>query len=127
MRHISLIIAVLALAIAAPAIAGKGGNGNGGNGGGGNGGGGGGNDVTASGSCSVNGNVVDGTNLPNWTLMNFMVTDSSGTTGWVVGYTDDGTRSINVPDRTGATTYEFAGVTYGKDGAKYDVFASCSA
>jgi hypothetical protein len=122
MRHISLIIAVLALAIAAPAIAGKGGNGNGGNGGGG-----GGNDVTASGSCSVNGNVVDGTNLPNWTLMNFMVTDSSGTTGWVVGYTDDGTRSINVPDRTGATTYEFAGVTYGKDGAKYDVFASCSA
>jgi hypothetical protein len=125
MRHISLIIAVVALAIAAPAIAGKGGNGNG-NGGGSNGGGGGGN-VTASGSCSVDGNVVTGTNLPNWTLMNFMVTDASGTTGWVIGYTDDGTRSIDVPGRTGATTYEFAGVTYGKDGAKYDVFASCSA
>ena len=59
--------------------------------------------------------------------MNFMVTDSSGTTGWVIGYTDDGTRSIDVPDRTGPTTYEFAGVTYGKDGTKYNVFASCSA
>jgi hypothetical protein len=127
MRHISLIIAVVALAIAAPAIAGKGGNGNGGNGGGGNGGGGGGNNVTATGSCFVDGNVVTGASLPNWTLMNFMVTDSSGTTGWVIGYTDDGTRSIDVPDRTGPTTYEFAGVTYGKDGTKYDVFASCSA
>ena len=49
--------------------------------------------------------------------MNFMVTDSSGSTGWVIGYTDDGTRSIDVPDRTGPTTYEFAGVTYGKNGA----------
>jgi hypothetical protein len=36
MRHITLIIAVLALAIAAPAIAGKGNGGRGGNGGGGN-------------------------------------------------------------------------------------------
>jgi hypothetical protein len=125
MRHISLIIAVLALAIAAPAIAGKG-NGNG-NGGGGSGGGGNGNNVTASGSCSVDGNVVYGTGLPNWTLMNFMVTDSSGTSGWVLGYTDDGTLNVAVPDRTGSTTYEYAGVTYGKDGTKYAVFASCSA
>jgi hypothetical protein len=127
MRHITLIIAVLALAIAAPAIAGKGGNGNGGNGGGGNGGGGGGNNVTASGSCSVDGNVVHGTGLPNWTLMNFMVTDSSGTSGWVLGYTDDGTFDVAVPERTGSTTYEYAGVTYGKDGTRYEVYASCSA
>ena len=127
MRHITLIIAVLALAIAAPAIAGKGGNGNGGNGGGGNGGSGGGNNVTATGSCSVDGNVVTGSNLPNWTLMNFMVTDGSGTSGWVLGYTDDGTYAVDVPERNGGTTYEFAGVTYGKDGTKYDVFASCSA
>jgi len=125
MRHITLIIAVVVLGIAAPAIGGNGinagGNGNGkGNGGGGN--------VTSpSGSCSVDGNVVRGTNLPNWTLMNFMVTDASGTTGWVIGYTDDGTRSINVPDRHGPTTYEFAGETYGKDGTKYAVFANCSA
>ena len=127
MRHISLIIAVVALAIAAPAIAGKGnGNGNGGNGGS-NEGGGGGNNVTASGSCSVDGNVVTGTNLPTWTLMNFMVTDSSGTSGWVMGETADGTLVVPVPDRNGPTTYEFAGETYGKDGAKYAVFASCSA
>ena len=130
MRHITLIISVLALAIAAPAIAGKGGvpSGNGGSGNGGSGSGGGnGNVTTGSGTCTVDGNVVNGTGLPNWTLMNFMVTDSSGTTGWVIGYTDDGTRSIEVPDRTGQTTYEFTGVTYGKDGAKYDVIASCSA
>jgi hypothetical protein len=127
MRHITLIIAVIALALAAPAFSGKGGNGNG-NGNGNTGGGGGGGNVTPpSGSCSVEGNVVTGTNLPNWTLMNFMVTDASGTTGWVIGYTDDGTRAVDVPDRTSPTTYEFAGVTYGKDGARYDVFASCSA
>ena len=125
MRHITLIITALALAIAAPAIAGKGGV-PGGNGGSGSDGGNG-NVTTGTGSCAVDGTVVNGTGLPNWTLMNFMVTDSSGTTGWVIGYTDDGTRSIDVPDRTGPTTYEFAGVTYGKDGSKYDVFASCSA
>ena len=114
MRHITLVtIVVLALA-AAPAFAGKGGNGNG-------------NNREATGSCTVDGNVVHGANLPNWELMNFMVTDSSGTSGWVIGFTDDGTRSIEVPDRNGSTTYEFAGVTYGKDGSKYDVFASCSA
>ena len=133
MRHITLIIAVVALALAAPAFSGKGGNaggnGNGGGNAGNNGGGsgGGGNVTPPSASCSVDGNVVTGTNLPNWTLMNFMITDSSGTTGWVIGYTDDGTRAIDVPDRTGPTTYEFAGETYGKDGAKYAVFASCSA
>jgi hypothetical protein len=127
MRHISSIIAVLALAIAAPAIAGKGGNGNGGNSGGGIGGGGGGNNVTPTGACSVDGTVVHGTGLPTWTLMNFMVTDASGTSGWVIGYTADGTRSIEVPDRAGPATYEFAGETYGNDGEKYAVFASCSA
>ena len=123
MRHVTLIVAALALAVAAPAIAGKG-NGNGG----GNGGGGGGGNVTSpTGSCTVSGNVVTGTNLPNWTLMNFMVTDASGTSGWVLGYTDDGTYAVTVPDRAGPTTYEFAGETYGKDGKKYAVFATCSA
>jgi hypothetical protein len=122
MRHITLIISVLALAVAAPAIAGKGGvpGGNGSGSGGGSG-----HVTTGSGACTVDGDVINGTGVPNWTLMNFMVTDSSGT--WVIGYTDDGTRSIDVPVRTGQTTYEFTGVTYGKDGAKYDVFATCSA
>lgn len=126
MRHITLIIAVVALAFAAPAFSGKGGNGNGsGNSGGGGGGSG---DVTPpSGSCTVNGNVVAGSGLPNWTLMNFMVTDASGATGWVLGYTDDGTSAVSVPERNGATTYEFASKTWGPSGAKYDVFATCSA
>lgn len=128
MRHITLIITVVALAVAAPAIAGKGGNGSGGNGGGRDGGGGGGgSNVTATGSCSVDGDVVHGNGLPNWTLMNLMVTDSSGTTGWALGYTDDGTFTVAVPPRLGDTTYEFASKTWGPSGAKYEVFASCSA
>lgn len=122
MRHLTTLLAALALAVAAPALAGKGGNGNGnGNGNGG------GNDAASSASCAVDGTVVTGTGLPNWTLMNFMVTDASGTSGWVIGYTDDGTRSIHVADRTGPTTYSFAGETYGRNGSKYDVYASCQA
>lgn len=118
MRHFTTLLAALALAVAAPALGGKGGNGNG-NGAG--------NDAASSASCAVDGNVVTGTGLPNWTLMNFMLTDASGTSGWVIGYTDDGTRSIHVPDRTGPTTYEFAGETYGRNGSKYDVYARCQA
>ena len=87
MRHITLILAVLALAVAAPAIAGKGGNGNGGNGG--NAGGGGGNS-TARGSCTASENVVAATGLPSGEVINFMVTDASGTWGWVLGITGDG-------------------------------------
>jgi hypothetical protein len=117
MRHLTLIATIAALALAVtPAFAGKGGNGNG-NGPG----------NRETGSCSVDGNVVTGTGLPDWTLMNFMVTDASGTTGWVIGFTDDGTRSIDVPDRKGPTTYEFVSETRGHDGSRYDVFATCSA
>ena len=119
MRHITLIIVVLALAIASPAIAGKGGNG------GGNGAGGGGNNVTAAGSCTVSGNVVTGTGLPTDQALNFMVTNSTGTMGWVLGYTATGTWTVGVPAASGATTYEFAGRTYGADGSKYTVYASC--
>lgn len=115
MRYLTTMVAVLALAFAAPALSGKGGNGNGNA------------NREPTGSCTVDGNVVHGTGLPTWTVMNFMVTDSNGTSGWVIGFTSDGTRSIDVPDRDGPTTYEFAGETYGKDGAKYDVYASCSA
>ena len=128
MRHITLIIAVLALAIAAPAIAGKGGtgNGNGGNGGGSGGGGGGGNVTAPTGSCTVNGDVVNATGLPNGEVINFMVTDASGSWGWVLGYTDDGTWSVAVPAQNGSTTYEFVSKTWGPNGTKYAVFASCS-
>ena len=127
MRHITLIIAVLALAIAAPAIAGKGGNGNGGNGNGGsNGGGGGGNVTPPSASCTVSGNVVTGTGLPTDQVLNFMVTDASGSWGWVLGFTDDGTWSVTVPAPNGSTTYEFVSRTWGPNGSKYTVFAGCS-
>jgi hypothetical protein len=79
--------------------------------------------------CTVSGNVVDATGLPEGVVVNFFVTDASGTYGWPLGLTFDGTGmwSVNVPDRTGPTTYEFASLTYGKDGSKYDVYASCSA
>jgi hypothetical protein len=127
MRHTTLIIAVLALAIAAPAIAGKGGNGNGNGGNGGSGGGGGGGNVTApSGSCTVNGDLVNATGLPTGEVINFMITDANGSWGWVLGYTDTGAWSVSVPAAAGTTTYEFASRTWGPDGAKYSVFASCS-
>jgi hypothetical protein len=122
MRHITLIIAVLALAIAAPAIAGKGGVHGGGSGGGG------GNDpAPATGSCTVSGNVVTGTGLPAGQVLNFMVTDNGGTWGWVLGYTDTGTWAVTVPAQNGPTTYEFASKTWGPNGSKYDVYANCSA
>jgi hypothetical protein len=123
MRHIALIIAVVALAVATPAIAGKGGNGNGG----GNSGNGGGGNVTApTGSCTVAGSVVTATGLPTDELVNFMVTAASGSWSWVMGYTVDGNLSVNVPAPNGPTTYEFASRTWGPDGSKYTVFASCS-
>ena len=122
MRHITLIIAVVALAVAAPAIANKGGNGNGG----GNSGNGGGGNVTPSGSCTVSGSVVSATGLSTDELVNFMVNDAGGSWGWVLGYTDDGTLSVAVPAPNGSTTYEFVSRTWGPNGSKYTVFASCS-
>jgi hypothetical protein len=87
----------------------------------------GGHQSTAAGSCFMSGNVVYGSGLPTGEVINFMLTDSSGTTGWVLGYTPDGTWSVNVPAPNGSTTYEFASRTFGPSGSKYKVFASCSA
>ena len=81
----------------------------------------------ASASCTVSGNVVDATGLPTDVVVNFMVSDADGTHGWVLGYASDGVWSVTVPTRTSPTTYEFASTTYGKDGSKYRVYASCSA
>jgi hypothetical protein len=78
-------------------------------------------------ACSVSGGVVSATGLPTDQVINFMVTTSSGTTGWVLGFTPDGTWSVSVPAPSGSTTYEFASRTFGNDGRKYNVFASCSA
>ena len=122
MRHISLIIAVLALAVAGPAIAGKRGNGNGG---GNNGGGG---ALAASGSCTLSGTTLSAQGLPVGTLLNLMVSSASGGWNQVLGYTDDGTWSMTVPAPAGGTTtYEFASKTWGPSGSPhYDVYASCS-
>ena len=81
----------------------------------------------AANACSVTGNTVSATGLPTDQVLNFMVTDGTGTTGWVLGFTDDGTWNVTVPSRAERTTYEFAGRTYGPNGAKYNVFASCVA
>ena len=55
-----------------------------------------------------------------------MVTNSSGTVGWVLGFTDDGTWNVDVPAPGAATTYAFVSRTWGPNGSKYSVFASCS-
>jgi hypothetical protein len=78
------------------------------------------------GGCSVDGNVVRATGLPVDVLLNFIVSDANGGWGQVLGFSD-GTWSVNVPDRSGPTTYQFTSVTWGKDGKKFDVYAQCSA
>ena len=113
--HIAVIVAALAFAVS-PAFADKGGNGNGQ----------GHNSEPAPASCSVSGNVVSATGLPTDQVINFLISDASGTRGWVLGMSD-GTWSVDVPARTGSTTYEFVSKTWGPNGSKYDVFASCSA
>ena len=78
-------------------------------------------------SCTVDDRVVTATGLPRDQVVNFMVTDGSGTDGWVLGTTWEGTWAVSVPARDGWTTYEFASKSWGKNGAKYRVYASCSA
>jgi hypothetical protein len=75
--------------------------------------------------CTASGNTVSATGLPTDQVINFFVTDSSGKTGWVLGYTTDGTWDVSVPAANGSTTYEFTGRTSGTGGAKYTVFTSC--
>lgn len=87
----------------------------------------GGSSATPAGACSVSGSTVTGTGLPTDQLLNFMVTDAGGRTGWVLGTSGEGTWSVTVPQRTSPTTYEFVSRTWGKDGSQYTVFASCSA
>jgi hypothetical protein len=114
--HIAATVAALAFAVS-PALAGKGGNGNGH-----------GSDAgPAPASCSVSGSVVSATGLPTDQVINFMVNDASGSWGWVLGFTDDGTWTVYVPAPNGPTMYEFASRTWGPNGSKYEVFATCSA
>ena len=77
------------------------------------------------GSCSVSGNIVNAAGLPTDEVINFLITDNNGTHGWVLGFTDDGTWSVTVPAPDGPTTYQFVSRTWGPDGSKYTVFATC--
>jgi hypothetical protein len=108
--HLAAIVAMLAVAVS-PALAERGGNRH--------------NSDRTPASCSVSGNVVSATGLPTGEVINFMITDSSGTRGWVLGMSD-GTWSVDVPAPNGPATYEFVSRTWGPNGSKYDVFASCS-
>ena len=103
---------LLLLVIAGAAMAAKGGNGH--------------HSTTSASSCVVDGSVVTAAGLPTGEVLNFMVTDSRGTWGWVLGFTDTGTWAEPVPARTGPTTYEFASRTWGPNGSRYNVFASCA-
>ena len=94
---------------------------------GGNGQGGGNQSNSLAGGCVANENVVSGYGLPTDEVINFFVTDVSGTRGWVLGFSGDGTWSEPVPAHASFTTYEFASRTWGPNGTHYNVFASCSA
>ena len=89
--------------------------------------GGGKNNVVASGSCTATGGVAVASGLPTNEVINFLVTDSTGTSGWVLGFTPDGTWSVNLPTASGPTTYQFVSRLSGADGSRYTVFAGCSA
>jgi hypothetical protein len=103
------VLLVLALALAAPSMAARSGGKN----------------AALAASCTVSGNVVSAVGLPTGQLINFMMTDSSGTSGWVLGSTSDGTWSLTVPTASGSATYQFVSSTWGPSGSKYTVFASC--
>jgi hypothetical protein len=112
-----LISALMFGLIAGSTLAAKGGQGNGQ----------GPHNAYAAASCAADGTTVSASGLPTDEVINFMVTDPSGTWSWVLGWSDDGTRTVTVPVRTGATTYEFVSRTFGNDGSRYEVFATCSA
>ncbi len=110
-RKTIALLAILSLALAAaPAFAAKGGN-----------------KASSDPPCSVAGNIVQASGLPTGQLINFMMSDASGSTGWVLGFTSDGTWKVDVPAPNGPTTYQFASQTWGNDGSHYTVFSSCSA
>jgi len=78
------------------------------------------------GSCVVAGTSVSATGLPTDQVINFLITDNAGTTGFVLGQTDDGTWTVTVPAPTSPTSYQFVSKTWGKDGSHYTTFAACS-
>ena len=99
------LIALLVVGLTAGSVfAAKGGNGHGGA------------NPSSSAGCTVDVTSVTGFGLPTDEVINFFMSDTSGKTGWVLGFTDDGTWTEPVPARTGLTTYEFASRTWGPMG-----------
>ena len=107
----SLAILGLALAAASTALAGRGSGGK---------------TSPVPASCTASGGLVQAKGLPTDQVINFMVASASGNTGWVLGFTPDGTWSVYTPTTSG-TTFQFVSKTWGSGGTKYDVFASCAA
>ena len=107
-RHNVIVLALLVMTTAAtPALAAKGGSHA---------------NSSASASCSVAGGLVTANGLPTDEVINFLVTDSSGTWGWVLGYTSDGTWAVTAPAGAG---YQFVSRASGPGGSRYTVFAQC--
>lgn len=80
----------------------------------------------AAAACTVAGSVVTAAGLPTDQVVNFMLTDSTGTSGWVLGFTTDGAWSVSVPPANGPTSYQFVSRTWGPNGSHFTVFATCS-
>jgi hypothetical protein len=84
------------------------------------------------GTCSYaaagTGGVVSATGLPKGTVINFFTKDNTtgAQTGIVLGISDDGNWQVSVPAPAHSTTYDFTGRTYGKNGAKYNIYAECT-
>ena len=79
-------------------------------------------------SAAASGGVVSASGLPKGTVINFFTKDNiTGTqSGQVLGITNDGTWQVSVPAPVHSSTYDFTGRTYGKSGAKYDIYAECT-
>lgn len=111
MRLAQLLAGIILLGFgAAPALADRGGNGH--------------NNDAGSASCTYADGVVSAVGLPTDEVINFLATDATGMAGWVLGMSD-GTWSVVVPPQTGPTSYAFVSRTWGPNGSKYKVFASC--
>ncbi len=83
--------------------------------------------VELPGSCWAEGvDHIRADGLPTYQQLNLLVSDSSGTNGWALGETWDGTYYTWVAPRTETTTYQFISVQKGNDGKIYEVFATCT-
>ena len=55
---------------------------------------------TPTAGCAVSGGTVNATGLPTDQAINFFITDSTGKTGWVLGFTPDGTWTVTVQTKS---------------------------